>query len=77
MCDITLQFNRLTYDLQGYIISTMAHIEIESLAGRIAYIELQPFTLDEVTEHGTITDHWLRGGFPDSFLAEDDAASYR
>ncbi|MDA3950647.1 MAG: ATP-binding protein [Spirochaeta sp.] len=49
----------------------------ESLAGRIAYSELQPFTIDEVAEHGNATEHWLRGGFPDSFLAEDDAASYR
>jgi len=39
----------------------------ETLAGRIRYIELNPFSYPEV-EH--IKDLWLRGGFPDSYLAE-------
>lgn len=50
----------------------------ESLAGRIAYLELAPLTLDEVERPRRRTDIdrlWLRGGFPDSFLAHDDAAS--
>ncbi len=46
----------------------------ETLAGRIAYYQLDGFTLDEVGG-----DHWqrlwLRGGFPRSFLAPSDAAS--
>lgn len=46
----------------------------ETLAGRIAYLELNPFDVLEVTED----DHdalWVRGGFPDSFLARDDSRS--
>lgn len=50
----------------------------ESLAGRIDYLELAPFTLDEV---GTTPENQsrllLRGGFPQSFLAPNDKASLR
>lgn len=38
----------------------------ETLAGRISYIELPPFQLSEVDDMQT---HWIRGGFPRSFLA--------
>lgn len=48
----------------------------ETLAGRIAFCDLPPFTLDE-TGAGAIDDLWLRGGFPRSFLAPDDDASFR
>jgi len=46
----------------------------ESLAGRIGFVDLSPFDLDEV---GGVAESrlWLRGGFPRSFLAEDEAAS--
>jgi uncharacterized protein len=40
----------------------------ESLAGRIAYLELTPFRIDEI-ESEKSDQLWLRGGFPDSFLA--------
>ncbi len=46
----------------------------ESLAGRIAYIELGPFNVLEV-DGDAREKLWIRGGFPDSFLAESDAAS--
>jgi len=48
----------------------------ESLAGRVAYIELGPFKLDELpmTTEG-VRRLWLRGGFPRSLLAPDDAVS--
>jgi len=50
----------------------------ESLAGRIAYLELTPFTVREVEAHGTdsVDRLWVRGGFPDSYLAPDDSASF-
>ena len=46
----------------------------ETLAGRIAYLELNPLDVQEV---GTLqTDKlWVRGGFPDSFLAASDTDS--
>jgi predicted AAA+ superfamily ATPase len=46
----------------------------ESLAGRISYLELGPFDALEV-ERGATETLWVRGGFPRSFLAEDDALS--
>lgn len=48
----------------------------ETLAGRIRYLELTPFTLDEVgRDQRSLRRLWLRGGFPGSYLAKDDAAS--
>ena len=46
----------------------------ETLAGRIAYLELGPFDALEVGA-GDIDALWTRGGFPDSFLAGDDDRS--
>jgi uncharacterized protein len=46
----------------------------ETLAGRIAYVDLMPLTASEVDEADLIR-LWLRGGFPDSFLAATDADS--
>lgn len=45
----------------------------ESLAGRIAYHELTPFSLIEVDDMQLL---WLRGGFPLSYLAPTDDDSY-
>ena len=43
----------------------------ETLAGRVAYCEMQPLSVDEVG--GWESDRlWQRGGLPDSFLAADD-----
>jgi predicted AAA+ superfamily ATPase len=48
----------------------------ESLAGRIAFVELAPFDITEVDEK-QLDQLWVRGGFPDSFLAANDAISMR
>lgn len=48
----------------------------ESLAGRISFLELGPLGVSEVSS-GDADKLWLRGGFPDSFLARNDAASMR
>ncbi len=48
----------------------------ETLAGRIAYLELAPFTLLE-TRPRPIDTLWIRGGFPESLLAPDDTTSLR
>lgn len=48
----------------------------ESLAGRIAYIELGPVDVTEIeATPAAVRNLWLRGGFPDSLLAADDASS--
>ena len=49
----------------------------ETLAGRVAYIELGPIMLDDAAGAGFSTDDlWQRGGFPDSLTARSDAASF-
>lgn len=47
----------------------------ESLAGRVAYIEMGGFLYDEV-DIKDIDLLWIRGGFPLSFLAKNDSHSY-
>lgn len=48
----------------------------ETLAGRVAYLELAPFTMQE-TRHLPQDTLWLRGGFPESLLAPSNARSLR
>lgn len=47
----------------------------ESLAGRIAYVELNPLDTSELPPPQT-DRHWVRGGFPPSFLHESDDGSF-
>jgi predicted AAA+ superfamily ATPase len=48
----------------------------ESLAGRIAYGEMGPFDALEIPAEGRdLTALWVRGGFPESYLAKDDRQS--
>jgi uncharacterized protein len=53
----------------------------ETLAGRIRYLELTTFTISELTQNNKVLDDleklWLRGGFPDSFLAPNDEESWQ
>ena len=48
----------------------------ESLAGRIERVQVSGFSLNEVGMDAH-SRHWLRGGFPLSFLAEDNETSFR
>jgi uncharacterized protein len=47
----------------------------ESLAGRIETISISGFSLAELGSNNLIS-HWLRGGFPLSYLASSDQNSY-
>jgi predicted AAA+ superfamily ATPase len=50
----------------------------ESLAGRVAYVEMTPLTPGEIDNDQNARDRlWLRGGFPTSFFAETDQISLR
>ncbi len=60
--------------LLGSASNTLLQQSAESLAGRVSYHELTPFTLDEAGQ-GALQRLWLRGGFPDSFLAQSDRTS--
>lgn len=44
----------------------------ETLAGRIGYLELTPFSFTETKNSQKL---WIRGGFPRSYLAKDDEKS--
>lgn len=44
----------------------------ESLAGRISYIEMMPFSCSEVDDQKRL---WLRGGFPNAYLAASEKIS--
>ena len=47
----------------------------ETLAGRVAFCEMQPLNVRE-TAARDYDDLWHRGGFPESLLATDDASSF-
>ncbi len=50
----------------------------ETLAGRIEYIDMGPLNIRETSSvNALVLDrHWVRGGFPDSYLAKNDEDSY-
>jgi predicted AAA+ superfamily ATPase len=49
----------------------------ETLAGRIAYLDLTPFLIGEIGDSGAaIARLWNRGGFPKSFQARNEAGSF-
>jgi predicted AAA+ superfamily ATPase len=56
------------YILLGSATPDLIRDSSESLAGRIAYIELSPFLIRETISHHPIDDLWFRGGFPEPFL---------
>ena len=47
----------------------------ESLAGRISYKRLTPFLWSEISSSGSLDHYLVRGGFPRSFLAENNSVS--
>jgi len=47
----------------------------ETLAGRIIYHELCPFVMEE-TGYDQVQQLWLRGGYPESYLAPTDETSF-
>ena len=45
----------------------------ESLAGRVAFVEMSPLLWQEIAGSGyRLNNLWYRGGYPDAFLAEND-----
>ena len=63
-----------TFLLLGSASPVLLRQSSESLAGRLEVIEVSGFGLSEVDPAAT-GDLWLRGGFPLSFLARNDADS--
>lgn len=65
-----------------FLILGSASIELlrqsgETLAGRIEYIDMAPLDLAEISPDQKMAERlWVRGGFPESFLARTDADSF-
>lgn len=66
--------NRISgrFILLGSATPQLLFLSNETLAGRIAYLELSPFDHTEVQHLTDFRNHWLRGGFPNPFLLTDD-----
>jgi len=64
-----------------YLLLGSASIEFlkqsgETLAGRVSYMELSPFTIEEVVSGPEDLNRlWLRGGFPESYLSLSESRS--
>lgn len=67
---------RTRFLLLGSASPDLTRQSAESLAGRVEFVHMAGFDLAEVGP-GALRRLWLRGGFPRSFLAEDDEASRR
>ena len=52
----------------------LIHQSSQTLAGRIGYVQMTPFSLNEV---GHFKRLWHRGGYPKSYLADTDELSTR
>jgi predicted AAA+ superfamily ATPase len=61
--------------LSGSASKELVQQSSESLAGRIGYLSLTPFLINELSDVPLI-DFWYRGGFPESILAENEEFSY-
>jgi len=48
----------------------------ETLAGRIAYLEMHPFVYPEISNQFIFDGLWLKGGFPGIFLQQNLTLSY-
>ena len=66
--------NRAKFLLTGSASPHLVRGASESLAGRIAFVEMSGFDLREVGAKN-FRRLWLRGGFPRSYLAETERAS--
>ena len=61
------------YLILGSASQDLIHQSSETLAGRIGYIELTPFQLSECFDQNRL---WKQGGFPKSFLQDDEELSW-
>jgi predicted AAA+ superfamily ATPase len=62
------------YLITGSASRDLIHQSSESLAGRIGYHQVTPFSLSEIEDWRTL---WLRGGYPRSYLATSGSRSSR
>ena len=67
--------NTVRFLLLGSASPTLVRDVSETLAGRTSFVDMQGFSLDEVGS-AEWKKLWLRGGFPRSWLADSDEASF-
>jgi len=65
--------NKQRYLILGSASRDLIQQSSETLAGRISYMELNPFSYPEVDDLSRL---WIRGGFPDSYLADSNDISW-
>jgi len=72
---------RVGKDTGRFLLLGSASIDLmrqsETLAGRIEYVDMGPFNVLEVDSYNDVQRLWLRGGFPRSFLANNEDDSLR
>ena len=70
----------------GSVSIDLLHQSSESLAGRISYVELTPFTWHEISSQRNLSENspnheldrlWLQGGFPPSYLHDSESLKWR
>lgn len=66
--------NQLKFLVLGSASPVLLHQSSESLAGRIAYVEVTGFSLQEIG-NSHCNKLWMRGSFPRSYLAQNEAIS--
>jgi predicted AAA+ superfamily ATPase len=66
----------LRYIILGSASPELLRQSSQSLAGRIAYLELSPFNFAEINQDIELKKHHLLGGFPESILAEKEKDSW-
>ncbi|WP_396166612.1 ATP-binding protein [Flavobacterium sp.] len=75
----TIDSNRINgkFILLGSASQDLLQHTSESLAGRIGMLHLSPFLMNELNylESFNLQKFWLRGGFPNSYLADNDENS--
>lgn len=69
------QDSRSRFLLLGSASQSLIKDSSESLAGRVGFVDLSGFSLSEVGKENR-DEWWNRGGFPRSYLATSDAASF-
>ena len=68
--------NKLQLLILGSASRDLIRQSSESLAGRLAYIEVTPFSVAEIDDPQSEKKLWLRGGFPLSYLSRADEQSF-
>ncbi|MBM3435404.1 MAG: ATP-binding protein, partial [Bacteroidetes bacterium] len=66
----------LRYIILGSASPELLRQSSQSLAGRIAYLELTPFNFNEIKPDIELKKHHLLGGFPESILVEKEEDSW-